>query len=94
MKGIKVTIILFSTLCVLSDLFSIVGFITYFYYGAMDMSADASGGGPVGLPYMLAMITGGTVGIYAAILTGLNAVVVIILVLIRKRMSKSSKKQL
>lgn len=88
MKGIKVAIIIFSTLCVLTALFSIVGFVIYFYYGAMDMSADVSGGGPVGLPYMFAMLIGGTVGICAAILTGVNAVVVLILLLIRRRKIK------
>ena len=40
------------------------------HYGAMDMRADASGGGPVGLPYLFAMMTGAAVGIYAAILAG------------------------
>ena len=57
-------------------MFSIVGFAIYFYYGTMDMSADASGGGPVGLPYLFAMLIGGTGGIYAAILTGVNVAVV------------------
>lgn len=88
MKGIKVAIIIFSALCVLTALFSIAGFAMYFYYGAMDMSADASGGGPVGLPYMFAMLTGGAVGIYAAILAGVNAVVVLILLLIRRKKIK------
>ncbi len=84
MKGIKVSIIIFSVLCVVTTLVSVVGFAVYFYYGTMDMSADASGGGPVGLPYMFAMLTGGTVGVYAAILTGVNAIVVLILLLIRR----------
>lgn len=88
MKGIKVAIIIFSTLCVLAALVSVIGFAFYFYYGAMDMSADASGGGPVGLPYLFATMAGGAVGIYAAILAGVNAVVVLILALIRRRKEK------
>lgn len=88
MKGIRVTIIIFSTLCVLTTLFSIVCFAIYFYYGTMDMSADASGGGPVGLPYLFAMLIGGTGGIYAAILTGVNVAVVLILLLIRRKKTK------
>ncbi len=48
------------------------------------MSVDASGGGPVGLAYMFAMLTGGVVGIYAAVFAGVNAVVVLILLLIRR----------
>ncbi|MGN1187639.1 MAG: hypothetical protein ACI4R6_04025 [Lachnospiraceae bacterium] len=88
MKGLKTAIIIFSVLCVLTAMLSVAGFAGYSYYGKMDMSADASGGGPVGLPYLFAMLAGGTVGIYAAILSGVNAVVVLILFLIRIRKSK------
>lgn len=59
MKGIKVAIIIFSALCVLTALFSIAGFAIYFYYGA--------------------------------ILTGVNAVAVLILLLIRRRKIKASE---
>lgn len=90
MKGIKVAIIIFSVLCVLTAVVSAGGFGAYFYYGSMDMSADASGAGPVGLPYIFAMLAGGVIGMYAAILAGVNAVVVLILVLIRRRKIKKN----
>lgn len=48
-------------------------------------SGDAFGEGPVGLPYIFAMLTGGAVGVYAAIMACVNAIVVIILLLIRKK---------
>ncbi|MGN0661130.1 MAG: hypothetical protein ACI4JX_05350 [Oscillospiraceae bacterium] len=88
MKGIKVAVIIFSVLGVLTALISIFGFAVYFNYGALDMSADASGGGPVGLSYLFAMLAGGAVGVYATILTCVNAVVVLILLLIRRRKIK------
>ena len=84
MKVIKAAIIIFSILCVLTALVSILGFAAYFYYGTFDMSADSSGGGPVGLPYMFAILTGGTVGMYAAILSGVNVIVFLILLLIKR----------
>ena len=65
MKGIKVARIIFGILFILTALLAIISFAAYFYYGARDMSADASGGGPVGLPYMLAMLGGYAVGMYA-----------------------------
>ena len=58
------------------------------HYGAMDMRADASGGGPVGLPYLFAMMTGAAVGMYAVILAWVNAVIVLILSVIRRRKGK------
>ena len=88
MKRLKTAIIIYSVLCVLTAVLSVAGFAGYAYYGKMDMSADASGGGPVGLPYLFAMLAGGTVGIYSAILSGVNAAVVLILVFIRSRKSK------
>ena len=88
MKGIKVAIIIFSVLGILSAMISIGGFTAYYYYGTMDISADASGGGPVGLPYMFAMMVGGTIGVYTAIFAGVSAIVVIILLLIRRRKIK------
>ena len=91
MKKYKIAFSFFGVLGVISAIISIVGFIVYFYYGSMDISADASGGGPVGLPYMLAMLAGGAVGIYAAIFAGINAIVVIVLLLIKKL--SSMKKQ-
>ena len=92
MKGIKVARIIFGILFILTALLAIISFAAYFYYGAKDMSADASGGGPVGLPYMLAMLGGYAVGMYAAILASVNAVVVLILSLIRRRKMKKLQK--
>ena len=88
MKGIKIAIKIFIVLSVLSALFSIAGFASYFYYGSSDMSADASGGGPVGLSYLLAMLAGGSVGIYSAILSGISAIIVVILMIICRKKSK------
>ena len=88
MKGIKIAIKIFIVLSVVSALFSVVGFASYFYYGSSDMSADVSGGGPVGLPYLFAMLAGGSVGIYSAILAGINVIIVVILKLIRRKKSK------
>ena len=68
MTGMKAAMIIFSVMCVLTALFSAGGFIAYFYYGAQDMSADASGGGPVGLVYVFAMLASGVVGVSAAML--------------------------
>lgn len=89
MKKLKIATIFFCALGVISAIISLIGFITYFNYQSMDMSADASGGGPVGLPYLFAMFGGGIVGIYAAISTGVNAIIVLILLLIRRKLSRS-----
>lgn len=88
MKKIRISLFVFAGLSVISAIISISGFVGYYYYRSMDMSADASGGGPVGLPYLLAMLAGETVGIYAAIFTGVNLVVVIILLFIQRRIKK------
>lgn len=88
MKKIRISLLIFSVLSVISAIISISGFVGYFYYRSMDMSADASGGGAIGLPYLLAMLTGGAVGIYAAIFTGVNIVVVILLLFLQRRKKK------
>lgn len=94
MRGIRITAIVFGALSISSALISIVGFITYFYYKTFELSADACGGGPVGMPYILAMLAGGTVGIYAAIIAAICMAVAAGLILIEKVINhKNSKKE-
>ena len=87
----KIALIFFGVLGAISTIISIIGFIAYFQYSSMDMSADASGGDLVGLPYMLAMIAGEAVGIYAAIFAGINIIVVIVLLILKKLRSKKKR---
>lgn len=84
MKKLKIGIIVFVILTILFTVAAIGLGVKYRYFGTMNIRADAGGGGPVGLPILLAMSTTGLLHIWSAFFAAVNACIAIALCIIRK----------